>query len=158
MLFGTKVEWAESNPLLRAVTAPYYIVDTFEIMSFSIFYILEIQFEEEENVLLGRLFIIEGLERVFEILNDPKTRKHRLSIFVPGGYNQSGSSSIHRVKKIYHGLKEENWRVHIFKCTDRIVSDDEGYKKLSDGDLICVYPFSIRRKGKIVSDQNRKCK
>jgi hypothetical protein len=148
MLFGTKHEWAESNPIFRAVSAPYCVFNTFEIMSFTIFYILETEFEVEEGGTLGRLFLIESLERVLEMLIDPKTIKHRLFIFVPGRYNQSGSCSVHRIRRIYQGLKEEHWGIYIFECTDRTVSNNEATRKLSDNDVIRVYPFFPRQRKK----------
>jgi hypothetical protein len=148
MLFGAKHEWAESDPIVRAVSAPYFIFDTFEIMNFTIFYILEIMLEVEDGCTLGRLFLIEDLERVAEILADPKTKKHRLFIFVPDRYNQSGSYSVHRVQRIYKGRIEEHWGIYIFECTDRTLNNDEAARKLSGNDVICVYPFFHRQKKK----------
>jgi hypothetical protein len=157
MLFGTKVEWAESNPIFRAVSAPYSIFDTFEIMYFSIFYILETQLEVEEGVTLGRLFLIENFERVLEILSDPKTKKHSLLIFVPGRYNEIGSCSIHKVKKIYQGVKEEHWGIYTFECTDRKFSSNNDANSLSEKDVICIYPLiSGRKKRKADSERDRK--
>ena len=88
MIFGTKAEWKDTNPVILAVHSPYFIFDTFEIMSFRIFYILEVEFESEEGVILGRLFLIDCLERVFELLNDSKTKNHRLFVFDPRRHNE----------------------------------------------------------------------
>ena len=147
MLFGAKHEWAESDPIVRAVSAPYFIFDTFEIMSFRIFYILEVEFESEEGVILGRLFLIDCLERVFELLNDSKTKNHRLFVFDPRRHNESGGCSTHRVKRIFEGVKEEHWGIFIFECTDRTVNSNDVAESLSENDVICVYPLmSGRRK------------
>jgi hypothetical protein len=157
MIFGTKAEWEDTDPVTQVVHSPYCIFDTFEIMIFDIFYILEVKFEAEDGVILGRLFFIENLERVLEILNEPKTKRHRLSVFVPQRYNQSGSCSTHRVKKIYQGIKKEHWGIYIFECTDRTVNRNDLAKSLSENDVICVYPLmSGGRKRRTDSELDRK--
>jgi hypothetical protein len=153
MLFGTKVEWAISNPIIRAVSAPYAIFDTFEIMSSSIFYILEIQFIPEEGGSLGRWFMIEDFERVFQILNDPRTKRHHLQIFVPGRFNPTGRCSIDTVNSIYQGINEEHWGTFIFECSDRKISNIEG-KVLPQIDTIQIYPLT-RKKKPVVRERSK---
>jgi len=118
MLFRTMQEWEEKSELVRSVNSPYQLYSAIELFPFSIFFILELKVKINNDVFIGRIFFIEDCENVLGIISDKSVKMHRLSVFVPGKFNDTKEISVHTVRKIFRAKNKDNSDILIYDCFD----------------------------------------